>query len=186
MRKTLLAALITTATAFSLPTFAQVNLGGAAGAAGQVGADAPVGNALPSTLPRVDNRTGVAIHRAGQKTRSLTRNSMHAAQSATRQDAGANLDANASAHASAAGIHGGADASTHQRAELNPSSATDKAGQMGRRGGDQVRGNARSAIHSSDHIADSVGKSVKGVKAAGSAQGHVHTRANTDMSTHGH
>jgi hypothetical protein len=110
MRKTLLAALITTATAFSLPAFAQVNLGSAAGAAGQVGAGAPPGDALPGTMQNAGHMgspAGTTMNRAGQKTRHMTDTSRHRAQSATRQNAHANLDANASAHAGAAGTHGG-------------------------------------------------------------------------------
>lgn len=189
MRKTLLVALITTATAFSLPAFAQVNLGGAAGAAGQVGAGAPAGDALPGAMQNaghMGNRAGTTLNHAGQKTRHTTHHSMHRAQSATRQNAHANLDANASAQANAAGTHGGADASMHKRAGLSTAGMTGKAGQMGRGVGGQVRGDAHSAIQSSNHTAGSVGKSVKAVKATGNAQGHAHTRSDTDVSTYGH
>ena len=127
MRKTLLAAVITAATVLAVPAFAQLNLGGAAGATGRVGAGP--GATLPThTVKQLDARAVDQSTRVRQQTERTSRRTLKNRRALTRRDARANahLDANASANASAAGMHRGADASVNSSVGLDTAAAAGK------------------------------------------------------------
>lgn len=181
MRKILLASLVASASALSVPAFAQLNLGGAAQVEGGAQVSAPVRGTL-QTVDRVGMR---ADHAARQGVDHARRTSQRA--SAATDGVHANADvhahANTSPRAETAGSAVRTNADVDARAELNPSATTHRAGDAAREVSGRARNATRSTLRSIDHTAGRTGTAARD---AASAKPSLDAEAEGSVATHGH
>lgn len=169
MRKTVIATIVATSFALSIPAFAQVAVGGS----GRLGVGVHTGGLTHSAMQATEH-TGMQADQTLQHTTRHVRHAGHRAENAvdSRNHARMNAHTNASIHAGAAGTN--AHTSANMGAGLDTSAAAGKAGEAGRGVGGQVRDTTHQVLQSGEHTAGAVGDAVKGIHASGSASAQVH------------
>ncbi|HXD36644.1 MAG TPA: hypothetical protein VN624_08295 [Rhodanobacter sp.] len=188
MRKTVLSALIIGASVFTVPAFAQVNLGGAA----RVGAGVRVGAVAPNAMHAVGQTTAQTkrtLHRADSRTKHRARQVTGETRSTVNDhaNANANTNANGAIGAGADPSHASANAKVDTAgAGLDTAATAGKAGDMGQGVGGDVRDTAHSAIQSTDRTAGSVGNAVRQTATGQSVGADVKANASANAHGHGH
>jgi len=185
MHKTMLAALVVAASAFTIPAFAQVDLGGSA----HVGAGVNAGAAVPSAVHAVDQTGAQAtqtLRRADHQAKHITHKAVDKTRSTVTDNDSANAGVNAggSVGAGTGDTHADANANVDAGAGIDTANTAGKAGAAGQGVGGEVRDAAHSAIQATDRTAGSVGDAVKQT-ATGQSVG-ANAKVDAKATTHGH
>ncbi|MEY2150120.1 MULTISPECIES: hypothetical protein [Rhodanobacter] len=169
MRKTVIATIVATSFALSIPAFAQVAVGGG----GRLGVGVQTGGLTHSAM-QTAGHAGMQADQTLQHTAHRARHATHRAENAAHSRSHARVDTrtNASIHAGAAGAN--TDTSASMGAGLDTSAAAGKAGAAGRSAAGQVRDTTHQALQSGEHTAGAIGHAAKGIHAGGSASAQVH------------